>query len=155
MTTAIVPNRLEAGILLHPSSLPSGQLDHDAWRWLDQMAVLGVSVWQMLPLGLPLNGLSPYQCVSAFALNPALFPNKRSVPLEQPAETVEFAAWYQKNQHWVDDFSLFMELKAVFNSTEWSTWPSEYRQRSGAALADFKSEHTDALNQHIDEQFTC
>lgn len=155
MTTAIVPNRLEAGILLHPSSLPSGQLDHDAWRWLDQMAVLGVSVWQMLPLGLPLNGLSPYQCVSAFALNPALFPNNRSAPLEQLAETAKFAAWYQKNQHWVDDFALFMELKAVFNGTEWSTWPSEYRQRSGAALASFKSEHTDALNQHIDEQFAC
>ena len=110
MTTAIVPNRLEAGILLHPSSLPSGQLDHDAWRWLDQLAVLGVSVWQMLPLGLPLNGLSPYQCVSAFALNPVLFPKNTNKPREQQRETAEFAAWYQQIQAWVEDFALFLEL---------------------------------------------
>ncbi|WP_298610949.1 4-alpha-glucanotransferase [uncultured Thiothrix sp.] len=155
MTTAILPNRLEAGILLHPSSLPSGQLDRDAWRWLDQLAELGVSVWQMLPLGLPLNGLSPYQCVSAFALNPALFPKDSNEPLEQLGESAEFAAWYQKNQHWADDFALFMELKAAFNSSEWSTWPSDYRKRSPEPLASFKNEHTDALNLHIYEQFYC
>lgn len=155
MTTAILPNRPEAGILLHPSSLPSGRLDHDAWRWLDQLAELGVSVWQMLPLGLPLNGLSPYQCVSAFALNPALFPKDTNQPLAELGESAEFAAWYQQNQHWADDFALFMELKTAFNGTEWSTWPSEYRQRSADALANFKNEHTEALNQYIYEQFSC
>lgn len=155
MTTAILPNRREAGILLHPSSLPSGQLDRDAWRWLDQLAELGVSVWQMLPLGLPLNGLSPYQCVSAFALNPVLFPKTTHKPREQQRETAEFAAWYQQNQAWVEDFALFMELKTAFNGAEWSTWPSEYRQRSAATLASFKHEHTEALNQHIYEQFSC
>ncbi|TXH71778.1 MAG: 4-alpha-glucanotransferase [Thiothrix sp.] len=155
MTTAILPNRLEAGILLHPTSLASGKLDRDAWRWLDQLSELGISVWQMLPLGLPLNGLSPYQCVSAFALNPALFPQAKAESLVVLGETSEFAAWYQQNQHWADDFALFMELKFAFKDTEWSTWPHEYRQRSPEALAKFKNEHIEALNQHIYEQFYC
>ena len=62
-----------AGLLLHPTSLPSGTLA-DAERWLDFLQASGMQVWQMLPLGMPLGGLSPYQCASAFAVNPALFP---------------------------------------------------------------------------------
>ena len=62
-----------AGILLHPTSLPSGKLDADAYRWVDWLATAGFKVWQMLPLGVPLAGLSPYQCASAFAVNPGLF----------------------------------------------------------------------------------
>lgn len=155
MTTAIIPNRLEVGILLHPTSLPSGQLDTDAWRWLDQLAELGVSVWQMLPLGLPLNGLSPYQCVSAFALNPSLFPRDTNQPLEQFGEAAEFADWYQQNQQWADDFALFMELKTYFKGAEWSDWPADYRKRSPEVLASFKNEHAKALDLHIFEQFYC
>ena len=62
-----------AGVLLHPTSLPSGRLDADAYRWVDWLAQAGLRVWQMLPLGVPLVGLSPYQCASAFAINPGLF----------------------------------------------------------------------------------
>ena len=47
-----------AGLLLHPTSLPSGTLA-DAERWLDFLHAAGVRVWQMLPLGLPLVGLVP------------------------------------------------------------------------------------------------
>ncbi len=60
------------GVLLHPTSLPSGVLDNDAFRWLDFMSDAGLSVWQILPLGVPQENLSPYQCYSAFAINPAL-----------------------------------------------------------------------------------
>ena len=74
-----------AGLLLHPTSLPSGTLA-DADRWLDFLQAAGVRVWQMLPLGLPLVGLSPYQCASAFAVNPALFP-------ETKVDMRHFAGW--------------------------------------------------------------
>lgn len=153
MTTAILPNRLEAGILLHPTSLPSGQLGTDAWRWLDQLAELGISVWQMLPLGLPLNGLSPYQCVSAFALNPALFPNP--IPAAELSQTPAYRHWYQHNQDWVENFALFMELKAQFNGAEWSQWPVAFRQRQPEPLAAFTAAHTEALTAHIHQQFDC
>ena len=156
MTSAIIPNRLEAGILLHPTSLPSGQLAADAWRWLDQLSELGISVWQMLPLGLPLSGLSPYQCVSAFALNPALFPAPASSnTLSELSQTPEFAQWYQQNEDWAENFALFMALKEQFEGMEWSQWPTEYRKRDPEQLQAFKAANAAALATRIHEQFYC
>lgn len=65
-----------AGIILHPTSLPSpdgiGDLGPEAFRWLDFLAESGCSLWQILPLGPTGYGDSPYQCFSAFAGNPFL-----------------------------------------------------------------------------------
>lgn len=64
-----------AGILLHPTSLPgsaAGALGAEACRFMDFLAVAGVSVWQMLPLGPTHADLSPYQCTSVHAGNPRL-----------------------------------------------------------------------------------
>jgi 4-alpha-glucanotransferase len=61
-----------AGILLHPTSLPSGRLDGEAYRFVDWLAAAGQSWWQMLPLGPPDEFASPYRSPSAFAANPAL-----------------------------------------------------------------------------------
>ena len=61
-----------AGILLHPTSLPSGKLDHDAYRFVDWLADAGQSWWQMLPLGPPDEFDSPYRSPSAFAASPQL-----------------------------------------------------------------------------------
>lgn len=65
-----------AGILLHPSSLPSpygiGTLGAHAERWIDYLAAAGIRYWQILPLGPTGLGNSPYQCYSAFAGEPML-----------------------------------------------------------------------------------
>lgn len=65
-----------AGVLLHPTSLPSpfgiGDLGPAAHHWIDRLADAGQSVWQILPLGPTGYGDSPYQCFSAFAGNPYL-----------------------------------------------------------------------------------
>ncbi len=63
-----------AGVLLHPTSLPSGvgvgELGPDAFRFIDFLSDSGFSVWQMLPL-VPTHGdLSPYQGLSVHAGNP-------------------------------------------------------------------------------------
>jgi len=66
----------EAGILLHPTSLPSkcgiGGLGKEAYDFVDFLAASGVKVWQMLPLGPLAFGYSPYQSPSAFAGNELL-----------------------------------------------------------------------------------
>ncbi len=67
--------RRSSGILLHISSLPSryGIGDFGAARaWLKRLQDARQSWWQMLPLGPPGAGDSPYQCFSAFAGNPDL-----------------------------------------------------------------------------------
>src|SRR5579872_1272789 len=70
-----------AGILLHPTSLPSrggiGDLGPAAYRFGDFLASARQGVWQVLPLG-PLGyGNSPYSSTSAFAVNPLLISLER------------------------------------------------------------------------------
>ena len=69
------PNR-SAGVLLHPTSLPSpygiGDLGPAAYAWIDALAQARQRWWQILPLGPTGYGDSPYQSFSAFAGNPVL-----------------------------------------------------------------------------------
>jgi len=70
-----------AGILLHPSSLPSrggiGDFGPAAYKFVDFLAAARQGVWQVLPLG-PLGyGNSPYSSTSAFAGNPLLISIER------------------------------------------------------------------------------
>jgi len=70
-----------AGILLHPTSLPScggiGDFGPAAYRFVDFLASARLGVWQVLPLG-PLGfGNSPYSSTSAFAGNPLLISLER------------------------------------------------------------------------------
>ena len=70
-----------AGILLHPTSLPScggiGDFGRAAYRFVDFLASAKQGVWQVLPLG-PLGyGNSPYSSTSAFAGNPLLISLER------------------------------------------------------------------------------
>lgn len=62
-----------SGILLHPTSLPgpygSGDLGHDAYKFIDWLVSAGQSYWQVLPLGEIGPGNSPYMSISAFAGN--------------------------------------------------------------------------------------
>ena len=82
-----------AGILLHPTSLPSrggiGDFGPAAYRFADYLASSRLGLWQVLPLG-PLGyGNSPYSSTSAFAGNPLL------ISLERLAE-----------QGWIDSAKL-------------------------------------------------
>jgi 4-alpha-glucanotransferase len=70
-----------AGILLHPTSLPSrggvGDFGPAAYRFVDFLTSARQSLWQVLPLG-PLGyGNSPYSSTSAFAGNPLLISLER------------------------------------------------------------------------------
>lgn len=117
------------GLLLHPTSLPSGTLA-DVDRWLEFLQSAGIGVWQMLPLGLPLDGLSPYQCASAFAINPGLFP-------ELSTDLGGFSDWCEQQRHWLDDFARFMVIKAGHHGAPWTDWPPPLRDREATALAEF------------------
>ncbi|MGQ0442878.1 MAG: 4-alpha-glucanotransferase, partial [Methylophilaceae bacterium] len=61
----------QAGVLLHISSLPLGVLGPNAYQFVDYLSEVGARVWQTLPLNMPHQEGSPYQCLSAHAGNPA------------------------------------------------------------------------------------
>src|SRR6202451_3424738 len=69
------------GIRLHPTSLPSrggvGDFGPVAYEFLDFLASARQGLWQVLPLGPPANGNSPYSSTSAFAGNPLLISLER------------------------------------------------------------------------------
>jgi len=69
------------GILLHPTSLPShggiGDFGPAAYEFVDFLAAARQGLWQVLPLGPPANGNSPYSSLSAFAGNPLLISLER------------------------------------------------------------------------------
>lgn len=78
-----------SGILLHPTSLPGnagiGTLGEEALLFADFLHSSGQTLWQILPLGPPGCGNSPYSCFSAFAGNPLL------IDLEQIAAEGDLA----------------------------------------------------------------
>lgn len=64
--------RRRAGVLLHPTSLPSGDIGPDAYQFVDLLQSAGVTLWQMLPTGPTHADGSPYQCLSVNAGNELL-----------------------------------------------------------------------------------
>ncbi len=105
-------NERKCGILLHPTSLPGtegiGTLGRDARQFIDLLAGMGMSLWQVLPLTPPACGNSPYSAFSAFAGNPLLIDLEQlasegdlphNVSLGQfPKERVDFARVIEAKQ---------------------------------------------------------
>src|ERR1700733_10793620 len=79
---SVAPRLLErrrSGVLLHPTALISGDgaaargaLGAAARAFIDWLAQAGFSIWQVLPLGPPGGGGSPYWARSDFAGHLAL-----------------------------------------------------------------------------------
>jgi 4-alpha-glucanotransferase len=91
-----------SGILLHPTSLPGGRLGDEAYRFVDWLAAAGQAWWQMLPLGPPDAGGSPYTAASAFAGWTELLAEPQATVSR--AETDRFAA---RNAYWIGDWADF------------------------------------------------
>jgi 4-alpha-glucanotransferase len=137
-----------AGVLLHPTSLPSGTLA-DSETWLDFMQASGLSVWQVLPLGVPQADLSPYQCLSAFAANPALLPG---LPHYREGDA-GFAAFRTQEAHWLDDYALFIGIKEQQNGKAWYDWPQPYKHRDQDTLEQFRQQHAARLQEICWQQY--
>lgn len=142
------PQQRRAGVLLHPTSLPSHTFE-DAMHWLKFMSETGLSVWQVLPLEPPQNGLSPYQCNSAFAINPALLGHPR--PLDITDEN--FRQFCDEQKFWLDDYALFVVLRQGFENKPWYQWPDVYRLRDQSMLETIKKARGDELIKIEWEQY--
>ncbi len=73
MSDSVLGRQRQAGILLHPTSLPEfsrlGCLGSHAYRFIDFLHACGQQLWQMLPVGPTHEDYSPYQPLSAYAGN--------------------------------------------------------------------------------------
>jgi len=84
----------QAGVLMHPTSLPSsfgiGDLGPEAYEFVDFLHSSKQTLWQVLPLNPVGYGHSPYQCLSAFAGNHLLISLNKLVDIGLlPAEKIK------------------------------------------------------------------
>jgi 4-alpha-glucanotransferase len=91
--------RRSSGIVLHPTSLPSGRLGPDAYAFVDWLAAAGQSWWQMLPLGPPDEYGSPYAASSAFAAWEGFLARP-----DAPVAKRELAEFRRENAYWIADW---------------------------------------------------
>lgn len=128
-----LPSR-RAGLLVHPTSLPSGVIDADAYRLIDFLSEAGLRVWQVLPLTVPHADGSPYAALSAHAGNPALLPK----PLPSELATKRLRS-FSVARPWLDDFALFMAAKYTHGGAPWWAWPQALRDRHPQTLARLRA----------------
>ena len=124
-----------AGILLHPTSLPSGKLGAEAYRFVDWLAAAGQSWWQILPLGPPDEHDSPYASPSAFAASPALIakPSARVTA----AEIEDFVA---RHPYWAGSWARFAGKEAIADQVrferEWRALRAYAAERGVRLIGD-------------------
>lgn len=150
-------DRRRSGVLLHPTSLISGEgpnqrgaLGVAAREFVDWLAEGGFSVWQVLPLGPPGDGGSPYWARSDFAGDVSLI-DRRELP-DLNTLRQDYQVFRAEQQGWLDDYVLFESMAARFKSAWWD-WPSEFRVHNGAALAQFARRQEAELERRRVEQW--
>jgi 4-alpha-glucanotransferase len=124
-----------AGILLHPTSLPSGRLDREAYRFVDWLAAAGQSWWQVLPLGPADEFGSPYRSPSAFAASPQLL--ARPAAGVSAAEVDDFVA---RHPYWAGSWAAFAGEGAIADQVrferEWGALREYARERGIQLIGD-------------------
>jgi 4-alpha-glucanotransferase len=117
-----------SGILLHPTSLPSGRLDEDAYAFVDWLAAAGQSWWQVLPLGPPDEHGSPYKSPSAFAGWNGLLADP-----EAPVHVDDVEEFTRREAYWIGDWARFDGDDAIADQVRFD---AEWR-----ALRAYGAEH--------------
>jgi 4-alpha-glucanotransferase len=121
-----------SGVQLHPTSLPGGRLGDDAYRFVDWLAAAGQTWWQMLPLGPPGEGGSPYKSPSAFAASPELLAEP-----DAPVDHAELAEFRARESYWAGDWERFAGDHAIADQVrfdrEWGALRA-YAQERGVRL---------------------
>ena len=124
-----------AGLLLHPTSLPSGRLDAAAYSFVDWLAAAGVAWWQLLPLTPPDSTGSPYFSDSAFAAWPGLLAEP-----EAPVSAGELASFRDRHAFWIADWERFAGEGAAADQVrferEWSRLRAYAHERGVRLIGD-------------------
>ena len=161
----------QAGVLCHPSSLPSGDFGPDAYYFIDFLSVSGFTLWQVLPLNPVDDAGSPYTTSSSFALDTHFISEQILKQWDWSSEEtsglseIKTAAAYtyfmanasatdkrryrkfcNAEAYWLDDYALFETIKASQNKTAWYEWPKSLRDRDEKTLDKIKKEKAEEID---------
>ncbi len=59
----------------------------------------------------------------------------------------------EENDHWIDDYALFMAIKTTENGKPWQQWPAGFRDRDPEALTEFAQSHKEQIEYQIFLQY--
>jgi len=59
----------------------------------------------------------------------------------------------ERESYWLEEYALFMAIKAVNNGAAWNQWDKELRKREKSALSDFAQAHADLIGEQKFLQF--
>lgn len=136
------------GVMCHITSIPNkkghGTLGEPARHFIDHLAQMGASYWQVLPVNPTDEHNSPYAGPSAFAGNTDL--------LEESAEELtcafeefkradghikaSYTAFVQSNAHWLEPYAAFMAIKDLHGGASRHEWDARYAHFDEALRTD-------------------
>jgi 4-alpha-glucanotransferase len=123
------------------------------------------SAWAGNPLLISLERLVEQGCLDASALaNPPQFSEDRvdfeqlipwkTALLESAKQCGEgYQAFCEENQHWLDDFALFVALKEHHHGASWTSWEPGARDRDPQALTKWREQLAPAIETQRFLQF--
>jgi 4-alpha-glucanotransferase len=137
--------RRSSGIVLHPTSLPGGRLDAEAYAFVDWLQAAGQSWWQVLPLGPPDDVGSPYASSSAFAAWSGFLAEP-----DAPVSARELDAFRQENGYWIGDWERAGGSVAdqVRFAREWAGLRDYARERGVGMIGDIPIYPADGSVDH-------
>ena len=122
-----------AGVLLNVSSLPGpygiGSFSADAERFVDEIASMGFTVWQTLPLTVSGMGNSPYSSVSGFAGNYLYIDPERLYGL---VGREEIEATHYRGEYFLTDYDFARYAKRKVLELAYSRLTEDLRQKVDA-----------------------
>jgi 4-alpha-glucanotransferase len=140
----------DAGVLLHPTSLPGrygiGDLGDELIAFLDWAASAGFRVWQVLPLNPPGYGNSPYGCLSSFAGNPLLISPQRL--LQDNLLSADFVAEVPRLDDEYVEFDRVCEIKFGILRGSWRRFASDATAEQHAAFDAFVAAEEEWLDDY-------
>jgi 4-alpha-glucanotransferase len=144
-----------AGVLLHPTCLLDGDaargaLGAAARSFVDWLARAKFALWQVLPLGPPGEGGSPYWARSDFAGQTSLI-DRHELP-DLSSERGDYEAFCAANHDWLEHYVCFEELASRFHGPWWG-WPEPFRRRDASTMAALMREASAPLESRRIEQW--
>ena len=100
----------------------------------------------------PPDGVSPheveYECVDEYKTERLRAAHERFQADASEDERAALQAFADEESGWLDDYALFMALKAEFGGSLWTEWPDEVRTRDPDTLEHYREELQAEIHYH-------
>ncbi|MBR2546726.1 MAG: 4-alpha-glucanotransferase [Eubacterium sp.] len=137
-----------AGVICHVGSLGDQALGKKGRDFVDYIAGVGFSIWQVLPVNPAGAGGSPYDSVSAFAGDPAM------IDLSEVPDDSGLKVFCDKNAFWLHGYAAYVAIKEKLGGMALMDWPDEYRLADPEeSFRAAKKESPDLVSRVMHEQY--